>query len=123
MVLGRLLINEKRLISKSIPYQVYISLTLRNRIWLIDLAKEMPNANLHGFDVSTAQFPHKNWLPAHVSLQQLDAFGDIPPVLIEKYDVVHIGLIVAAIRGGDPSPLVDKLLSVLSMPITPLQGA
>lgn len=44
--------------------------------------------------------------------------GDIPDDLLGKYDVVHIGLVVAALPAGDPAILIEKLLSLLSKPVT-----
>ena len=86
----------------------------RSRIWLIDLARELPGATLDDYDVSPAQFPHRNWLPANVTLNQLDAFGEVPPELIAKYDVVHIGLVVFLIKDGNPGALLNNLLRMLS---------
>lgn len=83
-------------------------------IWLIDLAKELPHAILDGFDISAVQFPHKNWLPARVTLQELNALGPMPKELLGRYDVVHVGLVVLLVPGGDPSVLVNNLLSLLS---------
>lgn len=84
------------------------------RIWLIDLAKRLPNATLHGYDISEAQFPHKNWVPGNVRLRQLDALSPIPEELVETYDVVHISLVVIIVRDDNPIPLLDNLLRMLS---------
>ncbi|KUI59769.1 hypothetical protein VP1G_07000 [Cytospora mali] len=82
-------------------------------IWLIDLAKEIPKATLDGFDISTKQFPHRNWLPPQVRLHELNAMGPMPKDLLGRYDIVHVGLVVLLVSGGDPSILVNNLLSLL----------
>ena len=85
------------------------------RIWLIDLAKEMPKATFDGLDISSAHLPRRNWLPANISLRELKDFGEIPPELVGKYDVVHVGLIVAGSRSQEElATLVGKLLAFLS---------
>lgn len=86
----------------------------KSRIWLIDLAKELPHARLDGFDISPLQFPHKNWLPPNVNLHELNALGKMPEELLGRYDIVHIGLVVLLVPGGDPTVLVDNILSLLS---------
>ena len=84
------------------------------RIWLVDLAKELPNAQLDGFDVSTAQFPHRKWLPPNVTLRQMDAYGEVPQELVGRYDIVHIGLVVVLVKDGNPGRLLTNLLKLLS---------
>ena len=75
----------------------------------------MPSSTqLDGFDISTARFPPKEWLPENVRPQQLDALGSMPGDLIGEYDVVHIGRIVLFIRNEDPVPLLKKFISLLS---------
>lgn len=103
------------------PYSFCFKMTwpltflILGRIWLIDLAKELPRATLDGVDISIAHFPHRNWLPPRVTLRKLDILDEIPPELVGQYDVVHIGLIVAAIRREeDLSTMIDRLLSLLS---------
>ncbi|GLA65381.1 hypothetical protein AtubIFM54640_007133 [Aspergillus tubingensis] len=62
-----------------------------NGIWLFDLAPSMPTTvQLHGFDISEAQYPPKHMWPRNVKLALLDAFKDVPPTLVGQYDVVHV---------------------------------
>lgn len=72
----------------------------------------MPTAQLDGFDISTSQFPHANWLPRNVTLHQLDALARLPDDLRGRYDVVHIGLAALAVPDGDPSALLDNALAM-----------
>ncbi|MCJ1353415.1 MAG: hypothetical protein MMC33_003401 [Icmadophila ericetorum] len=82
-------------------------------IWLIDLAKEAPHVQCDGFDISDAQFPHRNWIPRNVTLDTLDVLKPVPESLQGKYDVVHVGLVVLVVENGDPLPLLDNLLTLL----------
>lgn len=91
---------------------------LRCRIWLVDLAKELankyPSARLHGYDISTAQFPPKKWLPKNVNLDTLDIMKPIPDSLRGQFDVVHTGYLCLVVEKGDPFPILDNLLALLS---------
>ena len=68
-----------------------------------------------GFDISDAQFPHRNWMPRNVTLNTLNILKPVPESLQGKYDVVHVGLVVLVVEDGDPLPLLDNLLTLLSM--------
>ncbi|KAI9645959.1 hypothetical protein NHQ30_005396 [Ciborinia camelliae] len=86
-------------------------------IWLVDLAKELankyPSAQLHGYDISTAQFPPKGWLPKNVNLDTLDILQPIPDALRGRFDVVHTGYLCLVVEKGDPFPILDNLLALL----------
>ena len=84
------------------------------RIWLFDLAKQYPSACLDGYDISTAQFPHRNWLPTNTDLTSLDILKPIPEHLRGTYDVVHLGMLVLVIEKDDPIPLLENVLTLLS---------
>lgn len=80
----------------------------------MDAAREYPGAQLDGFDLSTAQFPHQAWLPKNITLGTMDLFSPIPESLRGRYDVVHVGLLVLVVQKGDPLPVLDNLLALLS---------
>ncbi|KAL8787997.1 MAG: hypothetical protein Q9213_001889 [Squamulea squamosa] len=81
-------------------------------IWLVDLAEQLPHAQLDGYDISSSQWPPAEWLPSNVKLKTLDALAIVPNHLVEKYDVIHIGLLVLVAR-DDPKPLLKNVLSML----------
>ena len=84
-------------------------------IWLVDLARNLPkSAQLDGFDISTAHFPPKQWLPENVNLSVLDALAPVPEHLVGNYDVVHVGRIVLFIQNENPSQLLNNFISLLS---------
>lgn len=85
------------------------------RIWLFDLAPSMPTTvQLHGFDISEAQYPPKHMWPRNVKLALLDAFKDVPPTLVGQYDVVHVRMWASNIRDGNTGPLISHLQQLLS---------
>ena len=81
--------------------------------WLIDLARELPQAQLEGFDISSTQFAPVEWLPKNVKLSTLDALGDIPEHMQEKYDIVHVGLVVVVL-GHKRQKFIRNLNTLLS---------
>ncbi|MCJ1377483.1 hypothetical protein MMC17_000578 [Xylographa soralifera] len=83
--------------------------------WLFEVAGEFPsNTILDGFDISTAQFPDENDLPANISLKILDiGGGDLPDSVVGKYDLVHIRLFAFAILNNDPTPILRNLVRML----------
>lgn len=82
--------------------------------WLLDLAKHVPDTvQLDGFDVSTAQFPHKEWIPSNVSLSALNAKTEPPEHLLEAYDIVHIRLFLAVVDNNDPTQILNHCLKLL----------
>ncbi|KAL2038437.1 hypothetical protein N7G274_008776 [Stereocaulon virgatum] len=60
-------------------------------IWPLELSHELPGtARIDGFDISPAQYPHRNWLPANVILHVHNAFAPFPQEYVGVYDVVHV---------------------------------
>ena len=82
--------------------------------WLVDLARSHPGAHIHGFDISSAQFPHQHWLPKNTELSTLDILEPVPDKLLGKYDIVHVGLLVVVVQHDDPIPILENLLALLS---------
>ncbi|KAL8867403.1 MAG: hypothetical protein Q9198_008529 [Flavoplaca austrocitrina] len=73
----------------------------------------MPNSTFHGFDVDLAQAPPREWLPPNVKLDTLDLFKPLPDVYVERFDVVHLRLLMCVIK-EDPMPVLNNLISMLS---------
>ncbi|RAH60898.1 hypothetical protein BO85DRAFT_435230 [Aspergillus piperis CBS 112811] len=85
-----------------------------NGIWFFDLAPSMPpSVQLHGFDISEAQYPPKHMWPRNVKLELLDAFKNVPPTLVGQYDVVHVRMWASNIRDGNTRPLISHLQQLL----------
>ena len=54
-----------------------------------------------------------------MNLRVLDMLAPIPEELVEKYDVVHVGLLIMVVRNENPTPMLENLISLLSMWIPP----
>lgn len=80
--------------------------------WLLEFARDHPNVQCDGFDISLAQCPPKEWLPLNVDFWAWNMFGEAPEDLIGKYDVVHIRLVVCVVD-KDPVPLIKNLAKLL----------
>ena len=85
-------------------------------IWMLDLHRELPDAELHGFDISLEQCPPAGFMPSNLSFRLLDILKDLPDEYVEKYDVVHARLLVQVVNqaGGDPRPLLRNLVKLVS---------
>jgi len=83
-------------------------------IWLVDLARSVPaSAQLDGFDLSTAHYPPKQFLPQNVNLQVGDALAPVPDHLVGIYDVVHVARIVLFVQNENPMPLIQNFMMML----------
>ncbi|KAF1359019.1 S-adenosyl-L-methionine-dependent methyltransferase [Lizonia empirigonia] len=81
-------------------------------IWTHDLSRQYPHTEIHGFDISSEQYPAQGFLPNNVRLGFLDILKEIPAEHVEKYDIVHARLLVQVVNqaGGDPRPVIKNLL-------------
>ena len=83
--------------------------------WLIDVNRLLPSAHLDGFDISKDQYPSNAWLPAQISLYELDIMKPIPYSLENKYDIVHVQLFFCVIQRDGPDNMLKQLYKMLSM--------
>lgn len=83
--------------------------------WLIDVHRLLPSADLDGFDISKDQYPSSAWLPAQISLQELDIMKPIPSSLENKYDMVHVQLFFCVVQRDGPDTMLKQLYKMLSM--------
>ncbi|MCJ1457254.1 hypothetical protein MMC28_007621 [Mycoblastus sanguinarius] len=81
--------------------------------WLLDVSRELPSAQLDGFDISEDQYPNKAWLPAHITLRQLDITKPIPPDLEGLYDLVHVQLFLCVVQKDGPANILKELCKLL----------
>jgi len=82
-------------------------------IWLIDVARSLPSAQLDGFDIAVTQAPHQKWLPSNIAIRHWNIFEDVPDDLIGKYDIVHVRLLVLVIDNADPRAVMRNLFKLL----------
>ena len=82
-------------------------------IWLIDLAKEVDDSHLDGFDIVLDQAPPRQWLPVNIELRTWDIFSEVPHAFMEKYDIVHVRLLLFVVKDSDPCPILRNLIKML----------
>ncbi|KAF4625371.1 hypothetical protein G7Y89_g12797 [Cudoniella acicularis] len=103
-------------IHPSIPIQksaVVADVATGTAIWLLDVAREHPTAQLDGFDNDISQAPHPKWLPPNVNVRHWDIFEEVPEDMIAKYDFVHVRLLVLVIKESNPRQVISNLLKML----------
>lgn len=85
------------------------------RIWTTSLSASLASTvKLDGFDITDAQFPPKEWLPANVTLDTLNILDPVPEHLLGKYDVVNIRYFALLVKDNNPFGLLKNLISMLS---------
>ncbi|KAI9155766.1 N-methyltransferase tcpN [Paramyrothecium foliicola] len=68
-------------------------------IWATELAAKLPSAAIiEGFDFDMTKFPEAESLPPNVTLKFGDIFKPFPQEVLGKYDVVHVRLLVFALK-------------------------
>jgi hypothetical protein len=82
-------------------------------VWLLDVADQLPDCELEGWDISDEQFPPESILPKNVRFGIWDAASQVPDHLKERYDVINAAMIVFAIK-GNPTPWIQNFMTMLS---------
>ena len=72
------------------------------------------STQLDGLNVSFAQCPPKEWLPANLSFITPDSLAEPPSSLVEAYDIIHVQLFITILRDGNPVPMLQNLMKMLS---------
>ncbi|MCJ1469465.1 hypothetical protein MMC07_008098 [Pseudocyphellaria aurata] len=78
-------------------------------VWLAEVALELPDVQVHGFDIDLTKAPPKEWLPANTQLRHWNILDDTPKDLRGKYDIVHVRLLVLVVENSDPRPTIRNL--------------
>lgn len=80
-------------------------------VWLEDVAKMYPKAYLHGFDISSAQYPKpRQYIPLSVH----DVLRPFPKEHHSRYDLVHIRLLTAGLKKEAYSTVLANARALLS---------
>lgn len=82
-------------------------------LWLIDVSRQLPSAQLHGFDLDMRQAPHAKWLPSNIEIRYWNILDAVPEELVGKYDYVHTRLLVLVVENKDPRPIIRNLFKML----------
>ena len=89
---------------------------MQKSIFPTSLAASLPpTARIDGFDISAAQYPHREWLPGNVHLYEQDVFQPFAAEFVGVYDVVHVRFFSTLVRPGNLRGLLENLSSLLSM--------
>ena len=82
-------------------------------IWALDVARNFPLVQIDGFDIDLQQSPPPSWLPDNVTLQEWDILSSMSSELENRYDVVHIRLLLLVIQMNNPRPVLKNALRML----------
>ena len=82
-------------------------------IWLIDVARECPMAQLDGFDIDISQAPPKQWLPPNVNIKTWNVFDSLLDDMIGVFDIVHVRLLILVVQQSDPKSIIRNLFRML----------
>ncbi|KAM5449461.1 hypothetical protein MaudCBS49596_004942 [Microsporum audouinii] len=110
-------VTDNTLIHPSIPKEGLHSVAdigTGTGIWLKDVSQLLEKTNTqcyyHGFDISADQFP-KN--PENIQLSVQDITLPFPKEYWNRFDIVHVRLLVAALQESDYKAAVSNLSAIL----------
>ena len=86
------------------------------RIWLLEAAKllQSPSTTYRGFDISGSQFPAE--IPqgiGNIAFSEQDIVKPFPAEHLGKYDLVHVRLLVQALKETDVQSAVRNVTALL----------
>ncbi|KAI1810827.1 hypothetical protein GGS20DRAFT_579569 [Poronia punctata] len=83
-------------------------------IWLREIAKTLPaESELIGVDLDTSKFPPADSLPSNITLRTANMHEPFPEEMLGKFDVVHIRLIIFALKENLGADLAKNLMTLL----------
>ncbi|KAF4964598.1 hypothetical protein FSARC_7504 [Fusarium sarcochroum] len=83
-------------------------------VWLRDFAPEVSSdARLDGYDIDESKFLPSENLPSNVKLYFGDVFKPFPQELIGQYDLVHVRLLMVALKADEWEPAARNLKTLL----------
>ncbi|KAH9828345.1 S-adenosyl-L-methionine-dependent methyltransferase [Teratosphaeria destructans] len=84
-----------------------------NCAWLLDTAREFPQHEYHGFDITPAHFISRRYLPKNIKTHVWDAFTRPAEDFVGQFDIVHIRAIFSAVVNNNAGPLIESILALL----------
>ncbi|KAI4265718.1 MAG: hypothetical protein L6R38_009222 [Xanthoria sp. 2 TBL-2021] len=86
----------------------------RTGLWLLDMAKRLPNIQIDGFAIDTSSVPPPQWLPPNVTIRRVESYTtDLAPNGQSTYDVIRISNLGASIEDNDPGSVVKNAMAML----------
>lgn len=84
-------------------------------LWAIQVAEDLPHAQVDASDISLSLIPPKPDLPSNLSVRKWSFFDPVPEEWKGAFDLLHVRLIVQVFGGNqDPRPVLEKFVSMLS---------
>ncbi|KAF2769701.1 hypothetical protein EJ03DRAFT_271707, partial [Teratosphaeria nubilosa] len=81
--------------------------------WLLDTAREFPEHEYHGFDISSSYFIIRPYLPKNMILHVWDALTRPSEDFVGQLDIVHTRAPYSAVVDNNAEPLIKNLLALL----------
>ncbi|KAF9883356.1 hypothetical protein FE257_003572 [Aspergillus nanangensis] len=110
-------ITDNTLIDPSIPPKNVLSVAdigTGTGIWLTDVSQVLDKTNTscyyHGFDISADQFPKS---PGNIEFSVQDITLPFPKEHWNRYDMVHVRLLVVALEESDYKTAISNISSIL----------
>lgn len=86
----------------------------KRRIWLSDVARELPpGTQLHGFDISLEQLSPRPLHDPNQTFHQWDFLTPPPPELRGTFDVVHMRLVAVVVKDMQPGRILANVAQLL----------
>ncbi|KAI1323416.1 S-adenosyl-L-methionine-dependent methyltransferase [Xylariaceae sp. FL0255] len=82
-------------------------------IYLFRIRELYPEATLHGYDISSKLYPEASTVPTNMLFKVLDVKANIPDDLKERYNLIHIRLLAAAMLPDDWRRTVSNVAQLL----------
>ncbi|KAJ5833059.1 hypothetical protein N7474_001370 [Penicillium riverlandense] len=110
-------VSQNTLIHPSIPKDSVLSvadIATGTGIWLKDVSQMLENSHIrryyHGFDISPEQFPKD---PGSIAFSVHDITKPFPKEHWNRYDLVHVRLLVVALEESEYKAAVSNLYTIL----------
>lgn len=82
-------------------------------LFLSQIAQQFPTATLCGFDISSELFPATGALPTNMELKVMDVKRPPPIAKRNRFDLVHVRLLTAAMTASDWEMAVPNIVLLL----------
>lgn len=82
-------------------------------IWLMQVSREYPTAQLYGFDINDYHAPPIQWRSPNIMFRNWDISDNLPQVMVGVYDVVHARLPPLVMQKIKPGEFLFNLIRML----------
>ncbi|KAI1171317.1 hypothetical protein F4777DRAFT_566022 [Nemania sp. FL0916] len=97
----------------ALPAPKVMDIATGSGVWLYEIGKTLsPDAELVGLDFDTSKFPSSPQAP-NITLRQANMLEPFTSDLLGKFDVVHMRLILYALKAGYAVDLMKNIMTLL----------